>query len=138
MHDRLQRLIRSCVLICMKRVTQCVLLVLLGSEIQADAQVRSDVYHRLKSGLDKVRAIDTHDHLRAFTKIADRVETPEGHGFNLYSIWAHSYLTRTTDISPWPADGRFVDVRNRIGTIMYVLGLRDSKKKHIETLSLFG
>ncbi|MDG2207166.1 MAG: hypothetical protein P8K78_04615, partial [Pirellulales bacterium] len=67
----------------------------------------TQLYHRIKTKLDQVRAIDTHDHLRAFGKLPDRVDTDRGRGFNLYSIWAHSYLTRTTKITPWPSDGSF-------------------------------
>ena len=86
---------------------QAVLFPVLDCGVLAESPTKTDVYHRLKKKLDMVRAIDTHDHLRAFNKIADRVDTTEGRGFNLYSIWAHSYLTRTTRITPWPADGRF-------------------------------
>ena len=84
-----------------------ILFIAFGQGVLAEPINKTDVYHRLKIKFDNVRAIDTHDHLRAFNKIADRVDTTEGRGFNLYSIWAHSYLTRTTRITPWPADGRF-------------------------------
>jgi predicted TIM-barrel fold metal-dependent hydrolase len=65
------------------------------------------LYTRIKSSLDAVRAIDTHDHLRPFDEIPNRVDTKQGHGMTLYSVWAHSYIGRTTRISPWPADGSF-------------------------------
>ena len=65
------------------------------------------LYSRIKIALDDVRAIDTHDHLRAFDQIPGRVMTTGGYGMTLYSLWSHSYLTRTTRISPWPADGAF-------------------------------
>jgi hypothetical protein len=67
----------------------------------------SPLYGRIKASLDAVRAIDTHDHLRAFDEIPDRVDTADGRGMTLYSIWAHSYLRRTTRLTPWPADGSF-------------------------------
>lgn len=51
------------------------------------------LYGRIKTSLDAVPAIDTHDHLRAFEEIADRVETTRGRGMTLYSLWAHSYLS---------------------------------------------
>lgn len=73
-----------------------------GSDIK-----QTEIYRRIKSRIDAVRAIDTHDHLRAFGKMPDQVDTAEGRGINLYSIWAHSYLTRTTKIAPWPADRSF-------------------------------
>jgi len=65
------------------------------------------LYKRIKNSLDSVRAIDTHDHLRPFDEIPNRVDTPQGRGMTLYSVWAHSYVSRTTRISPWPADGSF-------------------------------
>ena len=68
---------------------------------------RTRLYGRIKAALDDVRAIDTHDHLRAFDQIPGRVTTTNGHGMTLHSLWSHSYLTRTTRISPWPADGSF-------------------------------
>ena len=81
---------------------------LLGVHVSASADIKqSDVYRRIKLKIDSVRAIDTHDHLRAFNKMPDRVDTPDGRGMNLYSIWAHSYLTRTTKITPWPQDRLF-------------------------------
>ena len=85
----------------------CVLLFLTATALDAQDVGQGDLYSRIKENLDAVRAIDTHDHLRAFGKMPDRVATPDGRGMNLYSIWAHSYLTRTTKITPWPADRSF-------------------------------
>lgn len=65
------------------------------------------LYGRIKAELKAIPAIDTHDHLRAFGEIANRVETRQGRGMTLYSLWAHSYLSRTTSITPWPADRSF-------------------------------
>lgn len=67
----------------------------------------TQLYARIKGALNSVAAIDTHEHLRPFDEIPDRVNTTLGHGMTLYSIWAHSYLRRTTPITPWPADGLF-------------------------------
>ena len=67
----------------------------------------TQLYARIKSRLDEVRAVDTHDHLRPFDEIPNRVDTPDGRGMTLYSLWAHSYIRRTTHITPWPADGSF-------------------------------
>ncbi|MDP6444121.1 MAG: amidohydrolase family protein [Pirellulaceae bacterium] len=75
--------------------------------VYADDIKRSEVYRRIKESIDAVRAIDTHDHLRAFDEIPNRVKTPDGNGMTLQSIWAHSYLRRHTRVSPWPADGNF-------------------------------
>lgn len=67
----------------------------------------TQLFSRIKASLDAVRAIDTHDHLQAFDRIPGRVMTTQGRGMTLYSLWSHSYLTRTTRISPWPADKSF-------------------------------
>ena len=85
----------------------CMLLFLTATTLDAQNVGQTKLYQRIKQELDTVRAIDTHDHLRAFGKMPDRVATPDGRGMNLYSIWAHSYLTRTTKITPWPADRLF-------------------------------
>ena len=85
----------------------CTVLFMPTTEFFAQDVGKTDLYQRIKRNLDAVRAIDTHDHLRAFRKMPDRVDTLNGRGMNLYSIWAHSYLTRTTKITPWPADRSF-------------------------------
>lgn len=81
--------------------------VLLTAPAAADDIKQTDLYKRIKKSIDAVRAIDTHDHLREFRLMPDRVHTPQGTGMTLYSIWAHSYLTRTTKITHWPKDGSF-------------------------------
>lgn len=68
--------------------------------IHGDDVKQTAVYGRIKAALKAVPAIDTHDHLRAFGEIANRVETRQGRGMTLYSLWAHSYLSRTTPITP--------------------------------------
>lgn len=65
------------------------------------------VYRRIKAKLDAVPAIDTHDHLQAFDRIPGRVETTRGRGMTLQSLWANSYVMRTTRVTPWPEDGVF-------------------------------
>lgn len=79
---------------------------------QAEDTASSDVkttavFLSMKAALDKVSAIDTHEHLRAFQEMPNRVSTPLGQGMTLYSIWRNSYVTRTTRVTPWPADGAF-------------------------------
>ena len=84
-----------------------------GTRIQRSVNITSydvkstPLYKRIKTSLDSVRAIDTHDHLRAFDQIPGRVVTVQGNGMTLYSLWSNSYLARTTRMSPWPADGSF-------------------------------
>jgi hypothetical protein len=71
----------------------------LGDDIK-----KTEVYARLKQVLDAVPAIDTHEHLRSFDELPNRVTTPEGEGITLHSIWAGSYFVWTNPLSPWPAD----------------------------------
>ena len=68
---------------------------------------KSELYGRIKTSLNAVPAIDTHEHLRPFDQIPGRVETPHGLGMTLHSIWSGSYLRRTTRLSSWPKDGSF-------------------------------
>jgi len=96
--------------ICRKLILLSVPVLLLHSGAcasRAEDVKQTALYGRIKASLDAVPAIDTHDHLRAFDEIADRVETIQGRGMTLYSVWAHSYLARTTRITPWPADQSF-------------------------------
>ncbi|MCZ6675553.1 MAG: amidohydrolase family protein [Verrucomicrobia bacterium] len=79
----------------------------LGCFAAAEDIKYTELYSRIKTSLDSVAAIDTHDHLQPFVDIPNRVETSKGRGMTLYSIWAGSYLRRTTAISPWPEDGSF-------------------------------
>lgn len=90
-----------------QRVVLVFLAIAMGVPCFASDIKQTPLYGRIKRKIDAVRAIDTHDHLRAFGKMPDRVDTENGRGMNLYSIWAHSYLTRTTKITPWPADRSF-------------------------------
>jgi len=68
---------------------------------------RSPVYRRIKQSIDQVRSIDTHDHLRPFDEMAERVETPQGRGMTLYSLWRGSYYPWINPLTDWPADGNF-------------------------------
>ncbi|MBC8290981.1 MAG: amidohydrolase family protein [Planctomycetes bacterium] len=68
---------------------------------------QTDPYRRIKKSIDAVPAIDTHDHLRAFDQIPNKVETPNGRGMTLYSIWQGSYYRWTNPLTPWPKDGKF-------------------------------
>jgi hypothetical protein len=67
----------------------------------------TDVYARIKSSIDSVPAIDTHEHLRAFDELPNREATPNGMGMTLHSIWAGSYYRWTNPLTPWPADRSF-------------------------------
>src|SRR5207253_2619820 len=66
-------------------------------------------YRRIKSLLDATPAIDTHDHLPPFDRIAGRVQTEHGPGITLFSVWQSSYYTWFNPLSSWPQSGRFDD-----------------------------
>lgn len=77
------------------------------SNISADDVKTTDVYARIKAGIDSVPAINTHDHLMPFEKIGNRNQTGQGEGMTLRSIWAGSYFPWIHPLEPWPEDGSF-------------------------------
>src|SRR5262245_39357018 len=79
----------------------------LASSVRADDIKRTDLYRRIRSELDAVRAIDTHDHLRPFNEIPGRDLTDRGRGMTLHSIWAGSYYGWINPLSPWPEGSTF-------------------------------
>ena len=82
------------------------LCVLLSTAPAQDVKTTA-VYGRIKSGIDAVPAVNTHDHLMAFEKIGHRDKTDRGEGMTLRSIWAGSYFTWIHPLEPWPKDGSF-------------------------------
>lgn len=89
--------------------TLCLLAVLLvGSLVRADDVKQTDVYKRIRSAVDAVPAIDTHDHLRPFDQIAERNETDIGRGMTLHSLWRGSYYPWINPLSAW-RDGESFD-----------------------------
>ena len=66
-------------------------------------------YRKLKTHLDAIPAIDTHDHLWPFDKLPGFVETADGKGMNLAGLWRNSYLTRIKSITPWQPGMKFDD-----------------------------
>jgi predicted TIM-barrel fold metal-dependent hydrolase len=94
----------------MRILINCVLILQLCSLIPAasaeDAK-KTDVYTRVKAGIDAVSAINTHDHLMPFEKIPHRNRTDRGEAMTLRSIWAGSYFTWIHPLDPWPEDGSF-------------------------------
>jgi hypothetical protein len=77
--------------------------------LRGDDIKRTDVYRRINSSLQATKAIDTHDHLRAFDEIPGRDMTDRGRGMTLRSIWAGSYYTWINPLSPWPQGKPFAD-----------------------------
>ena len=84
-----------------------VLTACIGTHVRADDIKQTDLFRRIKASIDAVPAIDTHDHLRAFPALPNRVDTPEGHGMTLHSIFNGSYYRWTNPLSDWPASGDF-------------------------------
>jgi predicted TIM-barrel fold metal-dependent hydrolase len=73
-----------------------------GPHLAAEDIKRTELYQRIRSALDAVPAIDTHDHLRPFGEIPGRDSTDRGRGMTLRSVWAGSYYTWISPLSPWP------------------------------------
>ena len=67
-------------------------------------------YQRIKSFLDSVPIIDTHDHLRPFDQLPSYVETERGRGINLYGLWARSYYSpHYGRLTPWKPGEPFAE-----------------------------
>jgi len=81
----------------------------LGSWAWADSldAKQSAVYARIKAHVTSVPAIDTHDHIPPFELIGGRVETDQGRGMTLHSLWQSSYYTWFNPVTSWPKSGRF-------------------------------
>ncbi|MCI0685389.1 MAG: amidohydrolase [Gemmataceae bacterium] len=75
----------------------------------AQSTLITPTFQKIKTYLDAVPAIDTHDHLWPFDKLPGYVETAEGKGMNLAGLWRNSYLTRIRSITPWQAGMKFDD-----------------------------
>ncbi len=58
-------------------------------------------YRRLKTALDAIPAIDTHDHLWPFDRLPGLVETERGKGMNLAGLWRNSYFTGVHPLTAW-------------------------------------
>lgn len=67
------------------------------------------VWKRIRSYLQAVPAIDTHNHLPPFDQLPGYLETEWGRGMNLASIWKNSYFSWVHPLSAWPAGGPFQD-----------------------------
>ena len=70
--------------------------------LSADDVKKTETYRRIRTALDAVPAIDTHDHLRPFDDIPGRDVTDRGRGMTLHSVWAGSYYTWINPLSGWP------------------------------------
>jgi uncharacterized protein len=66
-------------------------------------------YRRLKTALDAIPAIDTHDHLWPFDRLPGLVDTERGKGMNLAGLWRNSYFTGVHPLTPWKPGMPFID-----------------------------
>jgi uncharacterized protein len=84
-----------------------VLSMLAAAPLEAQPTRDSAGYRRLKSALDGVPAIDTHDHLPPFENLPGFVETDHGRGMNLFGLWRNSYYTWFNPLTDWKPGGPF-------------------------------
>ncbi len=93
----------------MKHTLLFLLLFAVASRADSLDAKQTDTFRRIKSHLDRVPAIDTHDHLKPFAILQGSVRTEDGVGMTLYSLWQSSYYTWIHPLTDWPASGRFDD-----------------------------
>ncbi|MGE3315370.1 MAG: hypothetical protein AB7O26_09655, partial [Planctomycetaceae bacterium] len=117
----------------MSRFAGCIVcLVLSAMLLRSSGTVAQDTratitYRKIKTALDGVAAIDTHDHLPPFDQLFARRKTAEGEGVNLAGIWQNSYYTWFNPLTPWKEGMAFDDwwktakndFRNARGTSFY-------------------
>jgi predicted TIM-barrel fold metal-dependent hydrolase len=67
---------------------------LAGSGEPAHGQdiTETPTYQRIRTAIDAVPAIDTHDHLWPFDRLPGMIETDQGRGMTLYGLWRSSYF----------------------------------------------
>lgn len=75
----------------------------------ADETSQTPLYRRIKSHLDAVPAIDTHDHLWPFDRLPGYVQTEHGRGMNLAGLWHNSYFRWIHPLTPWQPGQKFDD-----------------------------
>lgn len=81
----------------------------LGAQEAAIPATRSTAaYRAMKDYLDKVPAIDTHDHLRPFAEMPGKDMTDKGPAMTLHSLFASSYYPQVGRLTGWRAGESFV------------------------------
>jgi len=66
----------------------------------------TETYQRIKTRIDAIPAIDTHDHLPP-PNLLPSVTTKAGRVVNLHALWRSSYLFWHNTLSPWQASDGF-------------------------------
>lgn len=71
--------------------------------LMAQGTRATDSYKQIKTYLNSIRAIDTHDHLWPWEKLRGFVEIAEDgeRGMNLYGLWRLSYYTWNNPLTSW-------------------------------------
>ena len=88
----------------------CAVGILSCANVVSAADVKqTPLYARLKTVIDAVPAIDTHDHLRPFDQLPNKDKTDRGTGMTLHSIFAGSYYPGINRLSNWPEGKSFDD-----------------------------
>ena len=114
---------------------------LLVPSLYAQVEPGSPTYQRLKSYIDSIPAIDTHDHLWPFEILPGRVDTKEGNGLNLSSIWRNSYLNWVARIPAWRKNEGIEGWWRRVETeraFEDVRGMSFYRYTHIALQDLYG
>lgn len=97
----------------MKRISKLLfsstLLWTLQAGLQAQETRQTVQFDQIKSYLDSVPAIDTHDHLWPFDQLPGYVQTQYGKGMNLFGIWRNSYYTWFNPLTNWQPGMSFRD-----------------------------
>lgn len=83
-------------------------LLIVSASAQAPATRDRPTYARIKATLDKIPAIDTHEHIQPFSELPGRIRTERGLGVNLFSVWKNSYYSWVHPLTPW-SDGQTFD-----------------------------
>ena len=73
----------------------------LQASLHAQETRQTVQFDQIKSYLDSVPAIDTHDHLWPFDQLPGYVQTQYGKGMNLFGIWRSSYYTWYNPLTNW-------------------------------------
>ena len=82
-------------------LTVCISVWAKSPQAMAQGPRGRETYRAIKEALNRVPAIDTHDHLQPFEKLPGFNETRQGKGMNLAGIWRNSYYTWYNPLTPW-------------------------------------
>ena len=86
----------------MKRISKLlffgIMLWALQASLQAQETRQTVQFDQIKSYLDSVPAIDTHDHLWPFDQLPGSVQTQSGKGMNLFALTAIGPLSAIFDL----------------------------------------